>query len=194
VLDGLVEAARPGRADRGIRGAGVVERERAEHLLGALAQRAAEERGAPQRREQKRDAEVRVRPGDAAGRAHRREDGVADAPFRRAPDLGPQRDRAAQHVLVGRVREVVTGRDVAGLLGARLEDARELRRAGHRFCAPAASCRRVRAAATRLLDRHSRHRIACRPARDRVLPTVAGGRGRVSTTTEERAYGFVQCR
>ena len=138
VLDGLVEAARAGRADGRVGGARVVQRERAQHLLRALAQRPAEQRRARERRQQQRDAEVRVGAGDAPRRAHRREHGVADAALRRPPELRPERDRAAQHVLVGGVREVVAGRDVARLLGARLEHARELRGAGDRLRAPRA--------------------------------------------------------
>ena len=62
VLDGLVEAARAGLADRRVGGARVVERERAEHRLDALAQRRrpSTQRRAGERREQQRDAEVRV--------------------------------------------------------------------------------------------------------------------------------------
>ena len=89
VLDRLVEAARPGRADRLVGGARVVERERAEFGLDPLAQRPAEQRGAGERRQQQRDAEVRVRAGDPAGRRHRREHGLADAALRRPADSGP---------------------------------------------------------------------------------------------------------
>ena len=186
VLDGLVETARPGDADGLIGGARIVQREGAQHLLRAGTQRSsAEQRRPRERRQEQRDAEIRVGAGDAARRAHRGEDGVADAPVRRPSELRSQRDRAAQHVLVGGVREVVPGRDVARLLGARLEHAGQLRGAGDRVWAPARSRRGVRTATRRLLDLHSRDRIACRAARDRHSDAVSC-RGGVSTTWEER--------
>ena len=83
-----------------------------------------------QRSEQQRDPEVRVRLRRAARRLHDRQDRVAHAALARARQLGADRDRAAQHVLVGGVVEVVAGRDVARLLGADLEHARQLRGTG----------------------------------------------------------------
>ena len=84
------------------------------------------ERGLRQRREQQHDAEVRVRGRDAARRLDGREDRLTDAALAGAPQLGADRDRAAQHVLVGHVVEVVARRDVARLLRAGLEHARQL--------------------------------------------------------------------
>ena len=52
------------------------------------------------------------------------------SPTERSPallELGAERDAAAQHVLVGGVVEVVARGDVAGLLGAHLQHAGQLR-------------------------------------------------------------------
>jgi hypothetical protein len=185
VLDRLVESTRPGEADRRVGGSRVVQRERGQHVFHPRAQRPSQQRGARERRQQQRDAEVRVGGGHAARRAHRGEHGVADAPLRGPPELRPQRDRAAQHVLVGGVGEVVAGRDVARLLGAGLEHAGELRGAGDRVRGPAGSRRGVRAASPRLLDLHSRHGIACAVRHKTGAQAVVCGRDGESTTTEK---------
>jgi hypothetical protein len=55
VLDGLVEAARARQPDRRVRGAGIVDVERAQDLGEPGAQRPARQRSLRQRREQQRD-------------------------------------------------------------------------------------------------------------------------------------------
>ena len=99
VLDGLVEAARAGRADRRVGGARVVERRgrRAPPRRAAQQRRPVADQGrAGERREQQRDAEIRVASGDAARRPDGREDGVADAALaRRARARGRSRSRSA---------------------------------------------------------------------------------------------------
>ena len=138
VLDGLVEAARTRQADRRVGIARVVDGERAQHVAEALAQRSTRERRARERREQQRDAEVGVGAGGVARGAHGGQHRLADRALARAAELGPERDPAAQHVLVGGVVEVVARRDVAGLLGACLQHAGQLRGARRRRCAPSA--------------------------------------------------------
>ena len=86
VLDGLVEAAGPGRADRRVRGARVVQRERAQHLRQRA--RAAARRAAPRGRAAPAAARCRgscSRRRRAASRAPRR------APSRRRPAPPPAR-------------------------------------------------------------------------------------------------------
>ena len=126
MLDALAQAARAGEADRRVRGARVGDVERAQRRAEPLPQRAAAERGLRQRREQQRDAEVRVRRSDAARRLDGREDRLTHAALTGAPQLGADRDRAAQHVLVGGVVEVVARGDVARLVRADLEHAGQL--------------------------------------------------------------------
>ena len=75
--------------------------ERSQRRRQPLPQRPAGERRPRQRSEQQRDPEVRVRPRRAARRLHDGEDRVAHAALARARQLGADRDRAAQHVLIG---------------------------------------------------------------------------------------------
>ena len=126
VLHGLVQAAGAGRADRRVRGARVGDVERAQRRREPIAQRRTAERGRRERREQQRDPEVRVRRRRAPRRLHDREDRLAHPALPRPRQCGADRDGAAQHVLVGGVVEVVGRRDVARLLRADLEHARQL--------------------------------------------------------------------
>ena len=168
VLDGLVEAAGARQADRRVGIARVVDGERAQHVAEALAERSTPKRRARERREQQRDAEVGVGAGDAARGAHRGQHRLADPALARAAELGTERDPAAQHVLVGGVVEVVARRDVARLLGARLQHAGQLRGADDLVGAETGDAARgARAPARRLLDRHSRHRISLAGGSDR---------------------------
>ena len=126
MLDALGQSAGGAEANRLVGGACIGEVERAQRGAQPRPQRLALEGCLRQRRKQQRDAEVRVRGRDTPRRLHHREDGLAHAAIARARQLRADRDRAAQHVLVGGVVEVVAGRDVARLLGADLEHARQL--------------------------------------------------------------------
>ena len=161
VLDGLVEAAGAGQADRRVGIAGVFDGERAQHVAEALPERSTPKRCAREGREQQRDAEVGVGAGGAARGAHRGQHRLADPALARAAELGTERDPAAKHVLVGGVAEVVARRDVAGLLGARFQHACQLRSADDLVGAETSDAAGGgRVSARPLLDRHLRHRIA----------------------------------
>jgi hypothetical protein len=130
MLDTVVQAAGARAADRRVRGACVGDVERAQRRRQPRPQRPAVEGCLRQRREQQGDPEVRVRRRDTARRRHDREDGLTHPALPCARQLGADRDRAAQHVLVGGVVEVLAGGDVARLLRADLEHAGQLRGTG----------------------------------------------------------------
>ena len=105
-------AANAAAASRTSSAASVRSKRVAQRLVGSP-----RDRGPHQRREQEHDPQVGVGPRDLCRRLHPVRDQLPDrSPERGAsPEHRAQRERRADHVGVGRIREIVGGSDVARL-------------------------------------------------------------------------------
>ena len=121
------EPARPGEADRPIGPARVVDAQTAQHPGEPMPEPrpSPRPRGRREWREQKRHPEVGVGRGHARGGGHGPVHGPTHPPRRGNGDRGAQRLRAQREVVEARVGEAARRGDVADLLGAGLERARE---------------------------------------------------------------------